>query len=383
MDKTLLLNLLEKYLKNTISNVERNQLKKLLREEKNKKIAEVFFEQEYRKQNENLDFSVEASFKRLLGRILSSERRKKVIPLYYKYAAAMLILFSLGIYLNNAYYSDSQSFSSMKGTDNRVTLTMEDGTKKILSPTLDDSITNTANQFLATVNQGVITYELTENKTKRKGTYNTLSVPYGNLFVVQLSDGTLVHMNSGSSLRYPVDFSDLTTREVFLEGEAYFDVTRNIDKKFVVTVNGLSVEVLGTQFNVSAYKDENTVETTLAKGAVRVVSYQTEDGPVDLKPNEQAIWNGAKKTFIKHEVDANDYTAWKNGILIFRSLDFESIEKKLERHYNVKITNTNQQLKGRRFTAQFEQKELEDILFYMSKIIDFEYAIKGNGVTIK
>src|SRR5690606_12231826 len=160
-----------------------------------------------------------------------------------------------------------------------------------------------------------------------------LSTPKGGTYQVTLPDGTQVWLNAASALKYPPRFSD-TARVVTLSGEAYFSVVRDTKRPFKVISMGQEVQVLGTEFNVAAYADENETKTTLIEGAVRL-SYLDKGRTTDLSPGEQSILteNGIRK----NNVDVSTVTAWKFGRFSFDNKTFTQIMNDMARWYNIDI----------------------------------------------
>ncbi|WP_297089347.1 FecR domain-containing protein [uncultured Draconibacterium sp.] len=167
---------------------------------------------------------------------------------------------------------------------------------------------------------------------------NTLVIPYGNRSTINLSDGTKVWLNAGSRLIYPSKFVD-KTREVYLVGEAFFDVEKNADQPFVVKTSTLSVKVLGTKFNVSAYPEDNTIQTVLTEGSVEIIESRTGlfNTGVVLKPGQLALWSKSTESTKVYTVDTDYYTLWTEGIFSFSNTDLNRIIKKLERYYNIRF----------------------------------------------
>jgi ferric-dicitrate binding protein FerR (iron transport regulator) len=141
-------------------------------------------------------------------------------------------------------------------------------------------------------------------------------------------------LNAASSIKYPITFSG-NERNVELTGEAYFEVAKNKDKPFNVKVNGMKVEVLGTHFNVMAYNDENSIETTLLEGSVKLTK---KGASATLLPNQQGSLSRDAQGFRVTEVVAQDIIAWKNGFFKFDNENIETIMRKVARWYDVDIT---------------------------------------------
>lgn len=214
--------------------------------------------------------------------------------------------------------------------------------------------------------------------------YNELEIPYGKIFDVQLSDGTLVHLNSGTKMRYPVKFLKGQKREVFIDGEAYFKVTKDKAHPFIVHADAVAVEVLGTEFNISSYKEDQEIKTVLVEGSVNLSNSVDPKGNVMLKPGQRAAWSKTVHNTAIEEVDVDMYTGWIKGELVFRNIAFKDMAKKLERRYNVRIQNSNPFLKDKKLNARFnvDVESLEDVLNSINEIQAFEYKKIDGEVTI-
>ncbi|MFX1708551.1 FecR domain-containing protein [Chitinophaga sp. CC14] len=163
--------------------------------------------------------------------------------------------------------------------------------------------------------------------------YNSIITPRGGQYQVTLSDGTKVWLNAASTLRFPAAFTG-TQRQVTLTGEAYFEVAKNADKPFLVTVNNLRVTVLGTSFNIMAYEDEAAVNTTLLDGAVKVTE---GNNATLLQPGEQAqVVSQGNIRVVKH-ADLNAVMAWKNRLFWFEQDDIHTVMRQLSREYNIAV----------------------------------------------
>ncbi|MDC1324467.1 DUF4974 domain-containing protein, partial [Flavobacteriaceae bacterium] len=193
---------------------------------------------------------------------------------------------------------------------------------------------------------------------------NFLTIPRGGQFFLKLSDGTQVWLNSESQLKYPVSFRDGETRVVELVyGEAYFDVSPSNEHKgakFKVLNQAQEIEVLGTEFNVKAYKDETNIFTTLIEGKV---SISTETTNQILKPKQQASFNISSKTMAIATVDVYSHTSWKEGVFSFRRTSLEQIMKVLSRWYDMDVEFMNPELKKEGFNGVLgKDQNIEDIL---------------------
>ncbi|WP_339712666.1 FecR domain-containing protein [uncultured Kriegella sp.] len=220
--------------------------------------------------------------------------------------------------------------------------------------------------------------------TSGKIVYNEILVPKGKTFQLILSDGSLVHLNSDSSLKYPVSFVQGEKRKVFLNGEAYFEVAKDAVHPFSVVSQGMDIEVLGTRFNVSCYSNTEA-HTVLLEGSV-AVSKQTSLGEVPdahvIKPGQKATLDDDDAMIIS-EVNVDDYLGWRNGFLVFNNEAFENIVEKIERRYNVVVENDYKDLDSIEFRGTFENETIEDLLNTFKESAGFDYDIINNRIVIK
>ena len=212
--------------------------------------------------------------------------------------------------------------------------------------------------------------------------FDEIHVPYGKSSVVALADGTLINLNAGSSLRYPNGFKAEGNREVFLTGEAYFQVSHDAKRPFLVHTDDLEIEVLGTHFNVQAYADEKNSNTVLVNGVVKVKQTANPEDAVVLKPGMQASYTQGSKSLEIASVNTAPYIAWVKGQLYFDQADFPQIARILERKFDVQIQVNNTALKKEKFTAKFKAESLEQILKSFNESYPFNYDIKQNTVVI-
>lgn len=206
----------------------------------------------------------------------------------------------------------------------------------------------------------------------------------GGLRHMVLSDGTEVWLNAGSSLKYPGDFTKKERREVYLEGEAFFDVYENRDKPFIVRTSGVSISVLGTTFNVKSYAKDHVVETTLVSGKVTISSDEVDSLSVTLQPNQQALFSKeSRKIELKDLHDTGSLTEWRNGWMIFDDEPFSKIQQRLERWYNVTIHVEDPRSLLCTFSGKFKDKTLEEVLEIFSHTVPIRYHIDGTRVFIQ
>ncbi len=200
---------------------------------------------------------------------------------------------------------------------------------------------------------------------------------------IKLPDGTQVILDRYSSIQFPEVFEE-KKRDVRLSGEAYFEVTKNPAKPFIVETQSVNIQVLGTHFNVEAYEDDPSVTTTLLEGSV-AVSNKKQNGRLILKPNETAIYNKQLATF-KHmkRVDAEKDIVWSQDILLFNSVPMHEIALTLSHKFNIKIEIDNASLRNHKFTARFNNHEnLYEILDLLKSTGNFSYQKVDNKIKIQ
>lgn len=204
-----------------------------------------------------------------------------------------------------------------------------------------------------------------------------ISTNPGIVSTFDLPDGSKVWLNTNSSLTYTDNFKT-GKRLVELNGEGYFEVVKNTKKPFIVKVSSLyAVEVLGTSFNVSAYQDDNIIETTLAEGSVKITA-SAEDGNniiCLLRPNEKAEYQKGSKQLETKQVNTDVDTGWINGEIIFKQESMSNVLKKLSRHYNVEFDVKDQEVMDAVITARFKDEQLSQVMEYLKVASGIKYVI--------
>lgn len=256
---------------------------------------------------------------------------------------------------------------------NKAVLTLADGTTVALDSIAHQQI----RQNGVAINQqgGRLQYVTTGTETVG---YNTLSVPRGGLYEIILPDGSHVWLNSASSLRYPTAFTG-TDRVVELQGQGYFEIASNSRQPFKVKVNQLEVQVLGTNFDIMAYTDENSVNTTLVQGAVKIV--KGSDSQL-LQPGEQAVCDKEGARIAVKNVDVNSVIAWKNGLFLFNHAKLDVLLREISRWYDIEVVN---EVKGdsRRYSGGIGRNQpLADVLELLEANGINHFKITGRKVTV-
>jgi transmembrane sensor len=216
---------------------------------------------------------------------------------------------------------------------NTAILTLSNGQKVLLDSARVGDLATQGNARLVKADSGRLSYSVTGRGKEVGMVYNTLTTPRSGQFQILLPDGSHVWLNNMSSLRYPTSFLG-KNRTVELNGEAYFEIAKDAAKPFVVKVNNEEVDVLGTSFNIMAYPDEKSTQTTLLTGIVRVKAGQNA---VQLQPDEQAQFseNGGFK--VLRDVPSTDIISWKNGFFYFGRAPFTEVMRQLARWYDVDV----------------------------------------------
>lgn len=331
------------------------------------------------------NFDTESTKKHLLTKIKEHKRYAYMRKLHTQlsYVAVGLVAIVIGfIFWTKNYQIEPAPQLFIEDKD--ITLELENGDVKIIKEDGTFEMTN---------NEGKVTLKQTGNQltynndlVSRELVYNQLNVPYGKQITIKLSDGTLVHMNAGSSLKYPVEFiSEEKERKVFLDGEAFFEVASDESAPFLVQTEQINVQVLGTQFNISSYPDDASTEVVLVEGLVELLRNNTEkdNKPVGLAPGYMGVLGqGINEEIYIEKVNTHHYTSWTKGELLFRRSTLHDMFKTLERHYNITILNTNKDWENVLFNASFKKEPIEIILSYFDEVIGMDYSIKNNMVII-
>ncbi|MFI1745667.1 FecR family protein [Thalassobellus sediminis] len=307
--------------------------------------------------------------------------KKQTIKLTYsvfKYAAIAVLFLGIGYLYQSNFFQNNNEINIPIDS---ITLQLENGNVKVIKEDGSTEVVDKNGNIIGSQNGQRIIYS---NDIKKEVlVYNTLTIPYGKRFEVKLSDGTIVHLNSGSSLKYPVNFIEGENRIVFLNGEAYFSVTKDVKHPFIVNAEGLNVKVFGTKFNVSSYSEDKETNVVLVEGSVGMYANNetTKEGTI-LVPGTKGSFNKIDQNISSENVDTLIYTSWMEGGLFFRKMTFKNIAKKLERHYNKKIIISNEQLENEIFNANFKDEPIENVLDYFKESFLINYKINNETIYI-
>ncbi|SMD16674.1 FecR family protein [Pedobacter nyackensis] len=334
----------------------------------------------------------EEATKLQLFEMINSVTEMKVIPFYkhrtfsYLVAACIaLISITIGIIFYNNYtqHSGDKNRTVLKNDiapgGNKAILTLADGSQVLLSDADNGKIAEEAGISITKSKDGQLIYQVNNpalaaaTGNEPVVTYNTISTPRGGQYQVLLPDGTQVWLNASSSLKFPTSFI-ANQRNVMLTGEAYFEVSRNKKKPFIVNVGEMKVEVLGTHFDVMAYPDEQSINTTLIEGSVKVA--RNNESRI-LKPGQQAIV-GDEMQVVKA---AGDVIAWKNGLTSFKDADIRTIMRQVARWYDVEV-NYEGEIPRRLFTGEISRKANLSELIKIIELSNIQLRLEGKTITV-
>ena len=300
--------------------------------------------------------------------------------MFYRYTAAIIILAmigSVGIYFWGAREQERQVpvRQEILPAQGVAVLQLSDGREVALSSTT--VIKEQEGVIIENDSSKVLNYTLTT--VKSEPLYNTITVPAGGEFSVLLSDGSSVHLNSCSSLTYPVPFMG-DVREVKLSGEAYFDVTKS-DRPFIVKMEDIDVRVLGTSFNLSGYTTDQNVSVTLVSGKVAIRDHQLQRD-FNVTPGMRFEYNRESQQVKMWEVDPELYISWMKGKFRFEDMRLEDIMVTLNRWYDCTITYSDNTLRDLRFTGAAEKDRPASYLLELIEELDFTCPAAKKSINI-
>ena len=350
----------------------------------------ALFEKHLKFTNEQLS---ESGKKELAHRIIRQmevhdHKTRKAIRLrtMLKYAAVAILFFSIGSSLVYLYMDGRQE---KVVADNLILpagvqepMLIIDGKKQIqLNQGQSELDYSSGNELIINQEKAV-----PREAVRKVPEMNTLMIPYGSRSVITLSDSSRVWLNAGSRLIYPSDFID-RTREVFLVGEAYFEVQQDVDRPFIVKTTDIEINVLGTHFNVSAYPEDYSVQTVLAEGCVKIrrMNAGRSEKEVKLLPGQLAYFNKKSNETNVLQVNVDQYILWTKGLFSFTNTDFNRIVKKLERYYNIRFSFDDPMKGTIQITGKLDVTKNKDEVFeYLGLITGLEFVeINENLYAIK
>ncbi|WP_289023991.1 FecR family protein [uncultured Salegentibacter sp.] len=358
-----------KYLNNEASSMEIEKLNKWLEDEKNRNTYKSFVKTQYLIDRNFAPQQNKAP--QVIGGIKKQKSVKRNFS-FLKYAAVFAAIILGGLFI---YYS-TNGVNNVRQS-NQITLELEDGTLEVIDG--DKEIFSSGKSRIVKDEKHKLVYKDNTISTANELQYNTLRVPFGKTFELRLTDGSEIILNAGTELKYPVAFLDEGNREVFLKGEAYFKVAHDSLRPFLVSTSQMEIEVLGTQFNVTAYENDQKTKALLVSGKVSAVPTLSEESVI-LRPNQLAEITGGKMKV--SNVNPDKYLAWIDGNIIFINDSFEVIKNKLERKFNVVIDNRYVALNDIKISGSFETESIDQVLQTFQKYKAFNYKKIENKIII-
>ncbi|HEY9195894.1 MAG TPA: FecR domain-containing protein [Mucilaginibacter sp.] len=371
----------KQWLLDYIENTDQNELRQLLDAEFTSDINDL--------NQEDFDFpdQVLTEIYRKAG--IPEQQNAKIVHIWIKrlsIAAAFAGLFlavSFWVFKvkKNTIQGDNQTAGHVFKNDvapgsNKAILTLSNGKTIVLDSAKNGVIASQGNSNVTKSHNGELVYSAGARNVDDV-VFNTISTPRGGYYQVELPDGSKAWLNAASSIRFPTSFAG-KERRVEITGEAYFEVTKNKQRPFIVKVNNSEIRVLGTHFNVNAYNDESSIRTTLLEGAVQFSSGLKK---CLLKPGQQSELDRTGQINVIEDVDVDGVLAWKNGLLHFEDVDIESVMRRLSRWYDVDIVYHNK-TSDHFFVELPAQSKLSDVLKMMELTGRVSFEIHGKKVIV-
>lgn len=318
-------------------------------------------------------------------------RRKKLYTVFWQHVAIFLLPLMAGVF---TWYFTHETKPVLSKTviaqsvhitpgESKAVLTLGDGTVVGLNAESRQELNESGIQI--NVDKAELAYDKKEAEaipaeaTSEEIVYNKIDIPRGGEYKLRLSDGSMVHLNSLSSLRYPVRFSG-EVREVELTGEAFFEVSKS-QTPFIVKTKGVDIRVLGTTFNVSAYPENQYTQATLVTGSVRVDT--KEGGQIMLKPSQQAELDNRSHELVVRQVDVTFYTSWVSGKIYFKDERLEDIMNTLSRWYDIHVVFVDKSKKDLRFGCNLNRyEEIAPFLELLNATGRVKTKVQGREITI-
>lgn len=346
-----------------------------------KAILESWYLQ-YHSDNQKLQpEQIEAFGKQILQQLPVSNISKKVNLSWRLMTAATLAIFSVGLsfyLLKPQRVKVSHSAHVIQPGSDKAVLTLADGTIINLNDAKNGLVSNQSGVDILKTKSGELIYQIGGEVTAESlGKYNTINTPNGGKWQVELPDHTHVWLNAASSITYPVSFAHQKNRNVAITGEAYFEVAKDQKHPFIVKAGSQTVKVLGTHFNINAYSNEPTLQTTLLEGSVQLA---TDKRILLLKPGERASQSPEGITI--NRVDTEPITAWKRGEFIFKNIDFKASMRQIERWYDVEVVYQSEPKEFAPGGWVSRSKDINSVLKIMELTEHIHFKVDGRRIVV-
>lgn len=263
------------------------------------------------------------------------------------------------------------------GTNGAI-LKLADGSVVTLDSTGNKSSIHQGNTTIVK-HDGSLSYISNNQKDQEALGYNMVETPRGHQFHLRLEDGSKVWLNAASSINFPVVFTG-NERDVTITGEVYFEVAKNKQKPFHVSVNGSTVEVLGTHFNINSYEDDGTIKTTLLEGSVKITRGNNQK---ILRPGQQARINAKGELTAVNDVNTEEVVAWKNNYFSFNNIDIKKLMKQLSRWYDVQVVFKGETKDSVTFKGDISRSvNLSNVLKMLESTGEVAFSVEDKKITV-
>lgn len=336
--------------------------------------------------------SARTVFSRLKSRLRKLLQKRLPVFTLHKHGFVRMAAIFLGILLiSSLYYLYSNSntvtpqqnaivvtsVDEIKPGSNKAILTLADGSTVVLDSSINGTLGTQGNTHIIKLGSGELRYKNGNAADATAILYNTIATPRGGQYAIELADETKVWLNSSSSIRFPTDFRD-SLREVEITGEAYFEVAHHPTKPFKVKVNDSYIRVLGTHFNVMAYNNESTINTTLLQGSL--VTGNNKASRLLAPGNQSRISKEGAIEFVKN-ADTEEAVAWRSGKFLFNSSDMYNIMRQVERWYNVDVVFKENI--GLHFSGQLNRyAKVSELLRKLELTNEVHFEIENGKITV-
>lgn len=366
----------------TLTAAENEELEAWLAADKqNSLLAEQIFRRNFfsDKQIQEHLYNSLTAFEKVQSRRSRHLLQMRMWKIYGSIAAVAILL--IGLSLFKLYDPTADGISRLPQTqlaagESRAVLTMANGQRIQLTRHMGDSVVIAGGIRMDATGEAVEYKQEVENMVTA---FNTLEVPRKGEFRLVLSDGTKVWMNSESRIKYPIAFVG-KERRVYLEGEAYFEVSKNQEMPFIVDMGKASIQVLGTSFNARAYQDEPQICATLAEGQIQLKAGTKN---VILAPEEQGIFELITGNLSRKKVDINLYMGWKDGRFIFQEQTLEEMMNTLSRWYDIQVFFENSKVREITFSGNLKRYDsFNEIIRLLEMTGMAHFKVNGNSILI-
>lgn len=319
------------------------------------------------------------------------EERKQLEKLFQKYQQGLVTEEEKALIASWLTQLDVSGPFTSELLENRQNLSKEQLQNRLF-PKAHDAVKTTRIPFwIRTVAAGLFVISATavffyfnnkDHHSLNKVTYQEVSTKIGEMKLITLLDGTKITLNNESKIKYATVFNE-KTREVFLSGQAFFEVTHNPAKPFKVHTDKVDVQVLGTSFDIEAYKQDKELHVSVATGKIAVSNHTSKElTPYVLRPGDAFTYNRATGKISRSGMAVADINAWQNGKFIFRDEMLENITRKLSRYYKVSFQFKNKSLLAKQINLRVKNQQINTLMKALSISAEFHYKIEGNIITI-